>query len=286
VVGIEPAQRPTAVARSRGVPMIEAYLDESAVSAVHREFGPARLVTAHYVAANVHDPIAFLSRLAALTSPDGVVSVITGYHPDQFECRMFDYISHDHLSYFSVSSLSQVAAGAGLVVCAVERIAHKGGSIRVDMRLAGPEVHPDESVVLHLQQERWRSIDRPSYYLGFAETVGQVARRVRELVEGLTDRPMPGIGASISTTHLLRQFALGGFISALYDDDPRKAGLHAPGSGLPVRPLANVVEDATGSLVILLSWQVTEILLERLREVGYRGRVLIPLPEPTVITLG
>lgn len=285
VVGIEPAHRPAAVARSRGVPMIEAYLDESAVSAVHREFGPARLVTAHYVAANVHDPIAFLSDLATLASPDGIVSVITGYHPDQFECRMFDYISHDHLSYFSVASLSRLATATGLTVCSVERIAHKGGSIRVDMRRAGPGVRPDESVGLHLQQERWRSVDRSSYYTGFAETIAQTGRQVRELVDRLSDRPIPGIGASISTTHLLRQFALNESISALYDDDPRKTGLHAPGSGLSVRLIDALAEEDRGELVILLSWQVTAILLERLREVGYQGTVLIPLPEPALITL-
>jgi len=55
---------------------------------------------------------------------------------------------------------------------------------------------------------------------------------------------------------------------------------------LSVRLIDALAEEDRGELVILLSWQVTAILLERLREVGYQGTVLIPLPEPTLVTLG
>ncbi|MBU6147604.1 MAG: methyltransferase domain-containing protein [Actinomycetales bacterium] len=284
VLNIDPASRAVAVARERGVTSEQGYLDAELAERVVGEYGPAALVTAHYVAANVPSPVRFLTDLASCVTANGLVSVITGYHPDQFLSHMFDYISHDHLSFFSVRSFRACAERSGLVLCSVSRNAHKGGSVRLDLRRAGVSV-PDESVALHLQQEQWREVGVESTYRQFASHIERIGHRVRELLDECTTTPVPGIGASISTTHLLAQFGLTDRISVLLDDDPRKVGLFAPGSGLPVAPLEAVVDPPHADTVIILSWQVTNILMSRLREVGFTGRVVLPLPTPTVVTI-
>ena len=62
--------------------------------------------------------------MRAMLAPDGVISVVTGYHPDQFAVNMFDYINHDHLSYFSVSSAVQLAETSGLGITGAESVGH------------------------------------------------------------------------------------------------------------------------------------------------------------------
>ena len=34
---------------------------------------------------------------------DGTLAINTGYHPTQFKKNMFDYIYHEHYSYYSLS---------------------------------------------------------------------------------------------------------------------------------------------------------------------------------------
>ena len=71
-------------------------------------------------------------------------------------------------------------------------------------------------------------------------------------------------------------------IEKLFDDDIYKVGRFAPGSGKYVESLSNIPKDSNG-LAIILAWQHSEKLRLRLREVGFTGRVLVPLPTPTLI---
>ena len=112
--------------------------------------------------------------------------------------------------------------------------------------------------------------------------INQISAETRDLLASLKYSHAYGIGASISTTYLCNEFRLNGIIEKLFDDDIYKVGRFAPGSGKYVESLSNIPEDSNG-LAIILAWQHSEKLRLRLRGVGFTGRVLIPLPTPTLI---
>jgi hypothetical protein len=93
-----------------------------------------------------------------------------------------------------------------------------------------------------------------------------------------------GIGASISTSYFIVHYQIKDDISLLFDDDARKIGRFSPGSGIEVRALQNLVLEEVDS-VVMLAWQHTDKLLNRLSEIGFHGRVLIPLPRFHIIEL-
>lgn len=277
-LNIDPAAPAVHAARVNGISSVQTHLTGASAGLIREEHGPAHLVTAHYVTANVPHPAEFLRNLRHLTHDHGMVSIITGYHPDQFTSGMFDYINHDHQTYLTVTTLTGLAERAGLYVVGVRKYPHKAGSIQVDMRPVGVG-EADESVALHVQEERWRDVHNPERIHQFRDRIERAGRVVRDMLEELAWPRIPGVGASISTTHLINQFQLAPWLDRLLDDDPRKIGMFAPGTGLPVEPLGKT----RGPGVILLAWQVTNSLLERLHTTGYHGQVLIPLPTPTLV---
>ena len=92
-----------------------------------------------------------------------------------------------------------------------------------------------------------------------------------------------GIGASISVTYLCNQFSLNDRIVKLFDDDTNKIGRFAPGSGKQVEPLIDIPRSKD-SIALILAWQHSEKLIQRLHDVGYLGRILTPLPLPKILS--
>jgi hypothetical protein len=93
-----------------------------------------------------------------------------------------------------------------------------------------------------------------------------------------------GIGASISTSYLINYFDIFQYIDCLVDDDRRKCGTYSPKYGIPVKSFdgLNTIENPTA---IILAWQHSNLLINRLENSGFKGKIIIPLPHFQVIYL-
>ena len=282
IVGIEPAKQPARTAEARGIPTVNSFLNASAVADVTGTYGRAKLVCANAVLANVPQPIEFMRHLSSMLERDGTISVVTGYHPDQFSVNMFDYINHDHLTYFSVANAVSLAAECDLELVSAERVEHKGGSIHFLFRRKDSDPAANETVNKMLQRESWLAVQDPNSYREFALRIHSAGRLVREFMNLAPMRQIPAVGASISTTHLMSQFEIGDRISCLFDDDSRKVARYSPSFGIPVR-LIEELPNSESDVAVILSWQHTDVLVHRVRAAGYRGRLLVPLPKPHVV---
>lgn len=285
VVGIEPSKSPAQVASARGIPTVNSFLSEESTEFVRSEYGSASLVCANYVAANVPDPVTFLRSMKSLLRADGAISVVTGYHPDQFALNMFEYVNHDHLTYLTVNSMTKLAELVGLTLISATRLEHKGGSIHFLLRPHDSAATADESIRQLQQREVWMGIDSLDYYSATAERIEQIGESVRGLLQQLGSSSLAGVGASISTTHLLHQFSIGHSFSRLFDDDPNKIGRYSPGFGIEVSRLDDLGKGDWDAAV-LLAWQHSTKLISRIRETSFKGSVLVPLPRPTLVAIG
>lgn len=285
VTGVEPAPRPALIARKRGIPTIQDFLTTETRDRILSELGPAKLITANFMMANVSAPSEMLTMMASMLSSDGVISIITGYHPDQFSVNMFEYVNHDHLSYFTVTSFDSMAEACGLTITRATRLEHKGGSIHFILVPSGSTHCPLDSSVTQLKQrEKWLDVNDPIFFQSFLQRVTSAKSQFWDLVQSIGTPTLSGIGASISTTHLLYEFEMGELIDELFDDDPTKVGLFSPGFGIEVRSLSEICARKAES-VLLLAWQHSEALIGRLQTEGFAGRIILPLPSPKVLTI-
>lgn len=252
VLGIEPSKLPSEKALSLGIPTVVSYLDDSSVATCISQFGQAKLVMANYVLANVSDPVIFFKNLKDLITENGTISIVTGYHPDQFSINMFEYINHDHLSYFSISSAVNLANQVGLKLVSVERIEHKGGSVHLIFKRVENESLVTESVSQLIQRENWMQIDKPEFYLLLKSRIQKAKFQAHN---ELPSSGLIGIGASISTTHLLHQFELGDRFKFLLDDNADKISLFSPGYGLEVRSFKDHTQIFNSEILVTLAWQ-------------------------------
>jgi hypothetical protein len=283
VLGVEPANGPATSAEQRNIKTLRKYFSSDLAKTIVSEFGYAGLVSANYTLANVPDISDFLIGVKKLLADNGLFSIVTGYHPDQFAVNMWDYIGHDHLTYFSINSLDKCLKKAGLEIVDATRSELKGGSLHVLARHVQTSIKPTSSVKYIKQRESWTW---PENLSGITGLKSRVEIQKEEIIKRLSSSSSKylGIGASISTSYLVNQFEISEWIEYLVDDDPVKTSRYSPRYGIPVISF-NDSKLQTFENAIILAWQHTDILINRLVESGFRGKVLIPLPRLTKLSL-
>src|SRR5439155_3662176 len=120
--------------------------------------GPATVIAANNVLANIDVLSAVAQGINVLLSSDGILVMETSYWSVVVKGGLIDTIYHEHLSYFSVSPLNAFFHRHGLEVIDVEWNPNKGGSIRLTVQRAGGPRQQNPSVAERMAIERREGI--------------------------------------------------------------------------------------------------------------------------------
>lgn len=285
VVGVEPAGNIAKQANESGLTTINDFFTDKIVSQILQDHGPASVITANYMYANIDDVIGFTKNVAKLLAPGGIFVVQTGYHPEQMKIKMFDYIYHEHFSYFTVEVLGNIFSACGLELIHAQKMAPKGGSVRIIGQLKNGTRTVDASVQQMVDEELQQGMRKPETYRKFALDIehskNQLLKRLNELKAA--GKKIVGFGASHSTTTLIYHFDLAPFIDYLVDDNQLKHGRYSPGYHLPVYSSEKLYED-TPDYAIILGWQHQNSIMEKHKNyLAGGGHWIIPLPNLQIL---
>ena len=130
VLGIEPTDT-GAIARERGIPTLQAYFSPGSVDRILGEHGQPRVLTAANVFAHIPEVHEVVESIERLIGREGMFVSESHYLGDLIETLQYDAIYHEHLRYYSLTSMLALLEQHGFGVVHVKRIPTHGGSIRV-----------------------------------------------------------------------------------------------------------------------------------------------------------
>ena len=282
VIGIEPTLKNANDAELKGITTLNEYFEADTVNKILGQFGRPKLISINYTLANIPNLFSFMTNIKSLMDDNTILSVITGYHPDQYVVNMFEYINHDHLTYLTVESFGNLCGVLGLKIIDLSKSEHKGGSIQFVVSKNNSAFEIQSSVRQLLQREAWIDANTKIFTKRLKLEIDMIGVRLNHMLETMKNKSLYGIGASISTTYLCNQFGLNDRLTKLFDDDKNKIGLFAPGTSRCVESLSNIPTTAD-SVAIILAWQHSEKLIQRLNELKYLGQIVLPLPNPRLL---
>jgi len=258
-IGVDPLWRGReAEVATDGITVIGATVDELDSADL-----PARpdLVVCRHTLEHVPEPARLLARLVELAAPEALfVFELPSLEP-LVERLRFDQVFHQHLHYFSRSSLAALAAGAGLRPAEWRLNYHDWGALWVTLQRgepAEPPAPPYEARSLRRRRHR------------FAQHMAAVGR----VLEGLGDGPAVGYGAAqmlpVLAYHLGTDLRM---LEAVLDDDPARDGWRYANLPLTIRhgPLP---DDA---VVVITAVDNAAPILGRLLTEGRPRRIVYPL---------
>ena len=209
--------------------------------------------TANNVCAHIDDLQSVVAAVSLLLADDGVFAFEVSYPLDVLSKTLFDTIYHEHLDYHAISPLIPFFKQHGLTVFNAERVASRGGSIRV---FAAPEESgrkPTRALQELLEAEETAQL--------FSEPIIGLKRKFHALGTVAEDdrRDLRKQGADgrlrcsgEETTTLMHQFGLGrNDMAYIVDDSPWKQGLHSPGINVPIVPASHLTSHPVDDLVVL-----------------------------------
>lgn len=281
VLGIDPngAESPG------GSPVVKEYFGSEVAARLLSATGPADVVVALNTFAHITHLHDFLGGVRSILSDHGMFVSESHYLPDLLETLQYDFAYHEHSRYYSLQALQAAFRPHGLEVFHIERIATHGGSVRVYAGFEGAhEVH--DSVAALRGYEDTLGLTDEATYRKFAARVEDHRGRLRDLLDEVTSDGSRVAAASspARAVTLLNYCSLGpeeiDFISEI---SPRKIGRLSPGTHIPIVHQDRLCGPEQPEYALLLSWHIADELVSRLREEGFTGKFVVPLPEPRVI---
>ncbi len=284
VLGIEPSLT-AHLAEERGIATLMTFFDQASVDKALSEHGTPKVVTATNVFAHIHRVHDVVDNIERLVGEKGVFISESHYLPELVKTLQYDTIYHEHLRYYSLTSLKYLLEKHGFRVFHARHIPTHGGSIRVyasksDAYAVNPSVKQilDEEAAAGLTGDTWISEFRERVLRSKLELYELLARLKRDGAR------IYGIGAPSRASTLINYVGLDdGIVECVVEvKTSKKLDKYIPGRNIPVLEESKLFADQP-EYALLLSWHIADELCRNLKRDGYRGDFIVPLPSPRVI---
>ena len=280
VYGIEPASNLAKIANEAGLKTLCCYYDNSIKNKITEQFGSRGddfdVITFNNVLANMPSPRESLEVARSMLKDDNSRIIIqTGYHPTQFSSGLFDYIYHEHYSYFSAKSLAVLANICALEVEDSKEIDLRGGSIRMILRRRSTK-----PTKISLDANTYERFSDCQEYNGLNQLIESSRVATIDIIREAKrmGKEIIGFGASHSTGMLVHKLEITEQLDYIIDENKAKKGLYMPGTALKVHSLEDIANEKVtkdNCVIIVLAWQYFKLIKSKLTKIGFLSENII-----------
>jgi novobiocin biosynthesis protein NovU/D-mycarose 3-C-methyltransferase len=279
-IGVDPSDVARRTSQQDGWKLLNDYFTEETACRIRQEYGRAKIVVGNNVFAHVNDLHSILRGIVELLEDNGVYIFEVYYQGDLLDKTQFDTVYHEHICYYSLTSLTHLFSRHALTIIDVKKTATHSGSIRVVAAKNSSTYVQSSRVAEILEAEKEFS---PA---NFVRRALRYRKEFRDFVQRLKNegKSVGAYGAAGRMTVLMNYCGLGpDLIDYVVDMSPLRYGRIVPGVLLPIVPPV-VFHARPLDYMIMTAWSYEAEILERERsylEAG--GRFIIPLPDVRVV---
>jgi nucleoside-diphosphate-sugar epimerase/SAM-dependent methyltransferase/quercetin dioxygenase-like cupin family protein len=271
VLGVEPAKNISKLANENGVETINSYFDKNVVDIILSEKGKADLVTASNVFAHSDELVNITNETFRLLKDDGTFVVEVQYLYDTIKDLTFDNIYHEHVNYWSVTSINNFFKNLGFTVYDVEHIETHGGSIRVYVSKNISKI--SKNVGEFLDNEIKFGITDLDMYKKFGKKVENLKNNVKNNFTKLKSKysKISAYGSPAKATTFLNYFGIdSSFIDYTIEDNKLKHGKIIPGVNIPIKSKEFCLENLP-EVIVVLAWNFFDDIVKNNQELVEKG---------------
>ena len=281
VLGVTP-EKIGKLAIKKGIPTIIDYFDNKTTKKILQKYGKAKIITATNVFAHIDNINNIVKNVLKTLDNDGIFITESHYLLPLIKTVQYDTIYHEHLRYYSVQSLNYLFKKHKLEIINTKEISTHGGSIRVYAARKG-KYKISKNVKLQLQKEN-KSLNKKSFNQ-FKQNVVNSKIKLFNIINKLKKgkKTIFGVGAPSRASTLINYIGLDQEIidCVLEINGSYKIGNYIPGTKIPILN-ENILKQKKADYLLLFSWHIKDELKRNLKKKGFKGKFIIPLPNPKI----
>ena len=283
VLGVEPSNTAD-IAIKNNIPTINDFFNEEVANRIEQDFGKAKIITATNVFAHVDKLDSFMKGIKKILHENGSFVSESQYLYDIVTKLEYDTIYHEHLRYYGLKQLIFLFNKYQMDVFDAERIEAQGGSIRAFACFKNKfKILPSvQKIVKNEDDIKISSLDTMKE---FARRIEDNKNKLRSLLQQLKaeGKTIVGIGAPARSSTVLNYCQIGpDFLDFVAEKSQLKIGKLTPGTHIKVVD-DDELSKANPDYALLLSWHLKESIIPKIRDGGFKGKFIIPLPNVEIL---
>ena len=250
LLGIEPAKNLANLANKNGIKTYNGFLDKKIFKKIKKR---ADLILASNVFAHSDNLKMMAAYMLKLLKKDGTLIIEIQYLLNTLKDLTFDNIYHEHVNYWSLTTLKTFFNQFDVVIFNAEKIDTHGGSLRIFIN-KNRKIKINPNVRKLLKEEDNFGLKKYETYKKFAKKIYQIKEQVVDKITRLKNEKnkIIGYGSPAKATTALNFFGISDEIDCIVEDNKFKQGKFLPGMKIPIIAKENLKEKPDYALV--LAW--------------------------------
>ena len=235
------------------------------------------------------DPVQFAMDIESILCEEGVWTCEQSYLLNMLDTNSIDTICHEHLEYYALSQIKEIAVRARLKIIDIQFNSSNGGSFRVYFAKQSSTRHQECNELIHsilLKEEQYAIRNRETYH-NFHRRCHDEARRLKQFIQTIREngKQIWIYGASTKGNCTL-QFAniTKEDIPFAVERNPKKFGKMTPTGTLIISE--EQMRENPPEYLLVLPWHFRKEIIEResvFLENG--GSLIFPFPHLDIFSL-
>ncbi len=281
IAGVEPAKNLAKQANKNKILTFNAFFNEDVCNKIHNKFQKkAKIILNNHSLSNVHNINEILFNVKSMLAKKGVYSIQTFYTLDVYKKKLLENFNHEHLNFFTVSTIDKLARRHGLEVFKAFHIDAKGGSIRTYISHIG-DYKIDNDVNKFLNNEK-KFFNSKIPAKSIKEFINKNSKKINYYIKKNKLKKIIGYGTSIGATTFITQYNLEKKINYLIDDDPYRQNLFSPGTNILTTDI-KIIEKFKPDLVIVLAPLYFENIFSNLKKLDHNFSIIKIWPKLKIL---
>ena len=248
----------------------------------------AKIITSISMFYDLENPLRFSQEVYEVLHDDGIWHLEQSYMPMMLKHNSYDTICHEHLEYYSLTSIKNIFDKAGFKIIDLEFNNINGGSFAITLAKKKSKKYTEISKLINwlLKKEDIFNYNHPKTFHHFFENVQKHKKILRDLLLNLKDmkKNVMGYGASTKGNVILQYCNINSsLIPYVGEVNKYKFNKFTPGSKIKIIS-ENKARSLKPDYFLVLPWHFKSFIINKEKEfLSKKGKLIFPLPDIEII---
>lgn len=242
------------------------------------------VITAQNVFAHNETALQFLNDCADVLEDDGTVYIQTS-QAELVASNQFDTVYHEHLSFFNINSMNELAKRSNLhLVDVIKTPIHGISYVFVFRKYINPTQQKWVKNLIDVEKER--GLCKLGTYEQYTKNILNIRVGFQNKISHYRQLGYEIIGYGAAAKGMTFLNFAGGGVDVIIDDNPLKQGLYTPGCNIPIKSIDYIKElpNKNKVLFVPLAWNFYTEIRSRIKQVRNNDGDVFLKYFPSVVT--